>query len=76
MMKNHKRQSESSSDLNNNEIIQPTKKKATVNADNRSYSIGQIKELHMLNFMCHRNFSIRFYPAHMQIITGANGSGN
>ena len=37
--------------------------------------IGQIKELRMLNFMCHKNFSIEFHPTSMQIVTGANGSG-
>ncbi|CAF0962841.1 unnamed protein product [Rotaria sordida] len=29
----------------------------------------------MLNFMCHKNFSIEFHSTPMQIITGANGSG-
>ncbi|CAF4967667.1 unnamed protein product [Rotaria sp. Silwood1] len=29
----------------------------------------------MLNFMCHKNFSIQFHPTHMQIVTGENGSG-
>ena len=41
----------------------------------RLYNIGQIKELRMLNFMCHKNFSMQFHPTHMQIVTGANGSG-
>jgi len=54
--------------MNNNEITNPKKAK-------RLYSIGQIKELHMVNFMCHKNFSIQFHPTHMQIVTGANGSG-
>lgn len=40
-----------------------------------SYALGQLKELHMVNFMCHENFSIRFHPTAMQLITGSNGSG-
>lgn len=56
------------SDMNNKELINVKKVK-------RSYHIGQIKELHMVNFMCYKNFSIQFHPTHMQIVTGANGSG-
>lgn len=41
----------------------------------RLYHIGQIKEVRLLNFMCHKNFSIEFHPTSMQIVTGANGSG-
>jgi len=54
--------------MNNNEIINRKKAK-------KFYSIGQIKELYMINFMCYKNFSIQFHPTHMQIVTGANGSG-
>jgi len=67
--------------MNNNEIISnsptQTKKKKTINnsKEKQLYTIGQIKELHMLNFMCHKNFSINFHPTPMQIVTGANGSG-
>jgi hypothetical protein len=68
MINNYKRSIELNSDMNNNEITNSKKTK-------RFYSIGQIKELHMVNFMCHKNFSIQFYPTHMQIVTGANGSG-
>jgi len=56
------------SDSSNNEIYHSTKHKTL-------YSIGQIKEVQMINFMCHKNFIIQFRPTHMQIITGANGSG-
>jgi predicted ATPase len=68
MIKNSKRQLACNSDMNNNELTHTKKSK-------RLYKIGQIKELHMLNFMCHKNFSIQFHPTHMQIVTGANGSG-
>jgi len=67
--------------MNNNEIVSnsstQTKKKKSINnsKENQSYTIGQIKELRMLNFMCHKNFSIDFHPTPMQIVTGANGSG-
>ncbi|CAF1103411.1 unnamed protein product [Rotaria sp. Silwood1] len=80
-MSNLKRPPQSKSDLNNNDIISSTpnqtkKKKLIVTSnEQRSYTIGQIKELRMLNFMCHKNFSIEFHPTPMQIITGANGSG-
>ncbi len=80
-MNNSKRSGQSQSDMNNNEIVSnsPTqiKKKKSINnsKENQSYTIGQIKELRMLNFMCHKNFSIDFHPTPMQIVTGANGSG-
>jgi len=69
--------------MNNNEIHSSTstqlKKKKTIASTTtekkQSYTIGQIKELRMLNFMCHKNFSIEFHPTPMQIVTGANGSG-
>ena len=75
MIKTNKRQIPSGSDVNNNEIKNKKKRKLKIDGDERPYSIGQIKELHILNFMCHRNFSIQFHPTHMQIVTGANGSG-
>ncbi len=68
MTNNHKRPSTCNSDMNNNEITNRKKAK-------KFYSIGQIKELYMINFMCYKNFSIQFHPTHMQIVTGANGSG-
>ncbi len=80
-MNNSKRSCQSQSDMNNNEIVSnsstQTKKKKSINnsKENQSYTIGQIKELRMLNFMCHKNFSIDFHPTPMQIVTGANGSG-
>ena len=77
-MSNSKRPCSSTSDLNNNEIAVPTKKKKSTVPSTKPknvYTIGQIKELHMLNFMCHKNFSITFHPTPMQIVTGANGSG-
>ncbi|CAF1259296.1 unnamed protein product [Rotaria sordida] len=74
-MQNHKRLIPSGSDMNNNEIVNVKKRKPIINAEKKLYSIGQIKELHMLNFMCHKNFSIQFHPTHMQIVTGVNGSG-
>jgi hypothetical protein len=81
-MNNLKRPHQSKSDVNNNQIISSTptqtkKKKTIVNTtkQKQSYTIGQIKELRMLNFMCHKNFSIEFHPTPMQIVTGANGSG-
>lgn len=40
-----------------------------------NFTIGQIKEVRMMNFMCHKNFEIRFHSTPMQIVTGANGSG-
>jgi hypothetical protein len=67
--------------MNNNEIVSnsptQTKKKKSINnsKEKQLHTIGQIKELHMLNFMCHKNFSINFHPTPMQIVTGANGSG-
>ncbi|CAF1187029.1 unnamed protein product [Adineta steineri] len=64
------------SDMNNNNLLDSNKHELMIINDNeRMFTIGQIKELHMLNFMCHKNFSIKFYPTQMQIITGANGSG-
>jgi hypothetical protein len=75
MTNNCNRQFAFTSDMNNNEIIHAQKKKAVMNKDQRLYTIGQIKELHMLNFMCYKSFSIQFHPTHMQIVTGANGSG-
>ncbi|CAF3465727.1 unnamed protein product [Rotaria socialis] len=80
-MSNLKRPHQSTSDLNNNEIIsnsavQSKKSKSVDNSNGKKpYTIGQIKELRMLNFMCHKNFSIEFHPTSMQIVTGANGSG-
>ncbi|CAF4297799.1 unnamed protein product, partial [Rotaria magnacalcarata] len=80
-MSNSKRPHPSTADLNNNEIISnsPVQSKKLKSVDNsngkKSYTIGQIKELRMLNFMCHKNFSIEFHPTSMQIVTGANGSG-
>lgn len=80
-MSSSKRPHKSSSDLNNNEIIPrssvPPKKRATTATCNatKKYTIGQIKELRMVNFMCHKNFMIEFHPTSMQIVTGANGSG-
>ncbi len=80
-MNNSKRSCQSQSDMNNNEIVSnsstQTKKKKSINnsKENQSYTIGQIKELRMVNFMCHKNFSIDFHPTPMQIVTGANGSG-
>jgi hypothetical protein len=81
MMNNSKRACSSKSDMNNNEIVSSTPKEAKkkksiiISKEKQSYTIGQIKELHMLNFMCHKNFSIKFHPTSMQIVTGANGSG-
>ena len=82
-MSNLKRPHRSKSDMNNNEIIPGTstqfkKKKtciSTTTKDKQLYTIGQIKELGMLNFMCHKNFLIEFNATSMQIVTGANGSG-
>jgi predicted ATPase len=68
MANKSKRQLAFDSDVNNNDITNPKRAKSL-------YSIGQIKELHMLNFMCYKNFAIQFHPTHMQIVTGANGSG-
>ncbi len=82
MMNNTKRPFQSKSDMNNNEIISTTpptttkkKKSVVMSKEKQLYTIGQIKELRMLNFMCHKNFSIEFHPTPMQIVTGANGSG-
>jgi len=76
MMNNPKRQIAFNSDMNNNEVNNSKRMKLTrINKDERIFTVGQIKELHMLNFMCHKNFSMKFYPTHMQIVTGANGSG-
>lgn len=80
-MNSSKRSYLSTSDMNNNEIVsnspKSTKKKKSINncTDKQSYKIGQIKKITMLNFMCHKNFSIEFHSTPMQIITGANGSG-
>jgi hypothetical protein len=76
-MSNSKRSYPSTSDLNNNEIsISTAKKKSVVPSKAKCvHTIGQIKELRMLNFMCHKNFAIEFHPTPMQIVTGANGSG-
>ncbi len=80
-MSNSKRSCPSAADLNNNEIISSSststkKKKSIVTSEVKQvHIIGQIKELRMLNFMCHKNFSIEFHPTPMQIVTGANGSG-
>jgi hypothetical protein len=84
-MSNDKGQISSILDPNNNEMIisnettHPKKQKSILSPDNgwnkRLHTVGQIKELHMLNFMCHKNFSIPFYPTPMHIVTGANGSG-
>ena len=64
------------SDMNNNTVSQSKKDKSTpVNDTKKSFIVGQIKQLHLLNFMCHKNFSIEFHPTHLQMITGANGSG-
>ncbi len=68
MTHNNKRPPSFNADMNNNDIAKTKRAK-------RLYSIGQIKELHMLNFMCHKNFSIQFQATPMQIVTGANGSG-
>ena len=81
MMNQTGQPSSSRSDLNNNEIVASTstaKRKKTSNVpsnNDRPYTIGQIKEVRMLNFMCHKNFAIKFHPTPMQIVTGANGSG-
>jgi hypothetical protein len=75
MTDNSKRQFPFNSNMTNNEIIHSKKKKLVENKDKNFYTLGQIKELHMLNFMCYKNFSIQFHPTHMQIVTGANGSG-
>ena len=81
-MNTSKRLHPSTSDLNNNEVrpnsSSPNKKKksiTTTQTNQQLHTIGQIKELRMLNFMCHKNFSIEFHPTPMQIVTGANGSG-
>ena len=68
MIDNFRQSIASDSDVNNNTIKKAKKAE-------KSHRIGQIKELHMLNFMCHKNFSIQFHPTHMHIVTGANGSG-
>jgi predicted ATPase len=68
MASNSKRHITLDSDVNNNDVRNAKKIR-------NLYSIGQIKELHMLNFMCYKNFAIEFHPTHMQIVTGANGSG-
>lgn len=69
--------------MNNNEVVaarssSPNKKKKSIvpsTNHHQTHTIGQIKELRMLNFMCHKNFAIQFHATPMQIITGANGSG-
>jgi hypothetical protein len=74
-MNNSKRSYQSKSDMNNNEIVsssptQTKKKKLIVpSKEKHLYTIGQIKELRMLNFMCHKKFSIEFHPTPMQIVT-------
>lgn len=63
-------------DSNNNEILPSSSRKSLHrNETDRDYTIGQIKEVRMVNFMCHKNFEIKFHPLPMQIVTGANGSG-
>ena len=81
IMASSKRPHSRTSDMNNNEITSTTprpstKRKSTqVQHHTRPYTIGQIKEVRMLNFMCQKNFSIEFHPTPMQIVVGANGSG-
>ncbi|CAF1468971.1 unnamed protein product [Adineta ricciae] len=63
-------------DMNNNAVSHSKKAKSTpVNETKKLFIVGQIKQLHLLNFMCHKNFSIEFHPTHLQLISGANGSG-
>ena len=40
----------------------------------RSTGAGQIKEVHVTNFMCHANMRVDFTP-HVNFISGPNGSG-
>ena len=66
----------STSDMNNNTVSHSKKAKSNpVNETKKFFIVGQIKQLHLLNFMCHKNFSIEFHPTHLQLVTGANGSG-
>lgn len=80
-MNTSKRSYPSTSDVNNNEVVarssSPSKKKKSIlpSTNQQTHTIGQIKELRMLNFMCHKNFAIQFHATPMQIVTGANGSG-
>ena len=39
-----------------------------------SSEVGVVEEVHMVNFMCHRNLTVTFGP-HFNVVTGANGSG-
>jgi structural maintenance of chromosomes protein 6 len=40
----------------------------------RDSGAGQIKEVHVTNFMCHSNMRVEFRP-HVNFISGPNGSG-
>jgi hypothetical protein len=40
----------------------------------RDSGAGQIKEVHVTNFMCHSNMRVEFHP-HVNFISGPNGSG-
>jgi hypothetical protein len=40
----------------------------------RDSGAGQIKEVHVTNFMCHSNMKVSFQP-HVNFISGPNGSG-
>ena len=42
--------------------------------DVHSSEVGVVEEVHMVNFMCHRNLTVTFGP-HFNVVTGANGSG-
>ncbi|CAF3898576.1 unnamed protein product, partial [Rotaria magnacalcarata] len=55
-------------------MMETHKRPVASNSDMNNNDIIHLK-LHMLNFMCHKYFSIQFHPTHMQIITGVNGSG-
>jgi predicted GTPase len=40
----------------------------------RTSGAGQIKQVHVTNFMCHSNMRVNFHP-HVNFISGRNGSG-
>lgn len=80
MMNPVERNCSTRSDLNNNEVVgrSSTKKPRTtteITIPKKSFTVGQLKNLTMINFMCHKNFTIDFHSVPMQIVTGANGSG-
>ena len=42
--------------------------------ESKVFETGQIKKIHMENFMCHRKFTMDF-GRHLNFINGSNGSG-